>query len=66
MTNIGDMMSWMNTADILPENGEEVRTKIDDEQGCRSDETLKQQGNLWFTPDGAMYVYYRPTHWKPL
>jgi hypothetical protein len=25
---------------------------------------LKRQGNLWYTPDGSMYVYYTPTHWR--
>lgn len=20
--------------------------------------------NLWFLPDGSMYVYYTPTHWR--
>lgn len=24
----------------------------------------ERSGNLWFVPDGSMYVYYRPTHWK--
>jgi hypothetical protein len=42
-----------------------VRTKIDDGQGVRNDQTLKRQGNLWWFPDGSMYVYYRPTHWMP-
>ncbi len=48
----------------LPPDGEIVMTKIDDENGCRNEQKLKRQGNLWFTPDGSMYVYYRPTHWK--
>lgn len=42
-----------------------VLTKIDDEQGPRNEQKLKRQGNLWFFPDGSMYVYYTPTHWKP-
>jgi hypothetical protein len=21
---------------------------------------------MWWFPDGSMYVYYTPTHWKPL
>jgi hypothetical protein len=25
---------------------------------------LKRQGNLWFAPDGSMYVYYTPVFWK--
>jgi len=39
-------------------------TKIDDAQGCRNEQQLIRKGNLWWTTDGAMYVYYRPTHWR--
>jgi hypothetical protein len=42
----------------------EVQTKIDDKHGIRNIQTLKRQGNLWFVPDGNMYVYYTPTHWR--
>ena len=42
---------------------EVVWTKLDDEHGERNVGKLKRQGNLWYTPDGAMYVYYTPTHW---
>jgi len=45
-----------------PEN-RVVWTKIDDADGVRNEATLKRSGRLWFTPDGAMYVYYTPTHW---
>lgn len=41
-----------------------VETKIDDEKGVRNVGTLKRDGNLWWLPDGSMYVYYRPTHWR--
>lgn len=41
-------------------------TKIDDECGVRNEQTLIRKGNLWFFPDESMYVYYTPTHWKPL
>lgn len=44
--------------------GEVVETKIDDERGERNHSILKRQGNLWFTPDGSMYVYYTPTHFR--
>lgn len=55
-------MSWqpINTA---PEN-EIVDTKIDDEYGERNVQKMKRMGNLWWFPDGGMYVYYTPTHWK--
>lgn len=41
-----------------------VRTKVSDARGDRNDQPLKRHGRLWWTPDGAMYVYYEPTHWK--
>jgi hypothetical protein len=44
--------------------GEIVETKIDDENGERNHSLLKRSGNLWFVPDGSMYVYYAPTHWR--
>jgi hypothetical protein len=40
-----------------------VLTKIDDKDGERMVTTLRKRGPLWWTPDGGMYVYYRPTHW---
>lgn len=49
----------------VPADGEIVETKIDDEAGVRNEQLLKRQGNLWFLADGSMYVYYRPTHWRP-
>jgi len=27
---------------------------------------LVRQGRLWFFPDMSMYVYYTPTHWRPV
>lgn len=46
--------------------GVAVMTKIDDEKGCRNEQALVRQRNLFFFPDMSMYVYYTPTHWKPL
>lgn len=45
--------------------GEVVETKIDDADGVRNVQLLYRDGNLWWLPDGYMYVYYRPTHWRP-
>ena len=42
-----------------------VETKIDDGDGVRNQQSLKRDGNLWWYPDGSMYVYYQPTHWRP-
>ena len=44
--------------------GEVVETKIDDEHGERNIALLKRDGRLWFFPDGSMYVYYTPTHFR--
>ncbi len=43
-----------------------VNTRIDDGRGIRNEQPLKRSGRLWWLADGAMYVYYDPTHWKPL
>ena len=43
-----------------------VLTKIDDKDGARNEQALTLKGNLWWTPDGEMYVYYTPTHWRHL
>lgn len=55
---------WINVKDRLPEDFILVKTKIDDGKGIRNEQFLKKCGNLWFIPDGNMYVYYTPTHWK--
>ena len=57
---------WEPTADAgdyLAPAGEVVWTKIDDDKGERNIAQLRRSGNLWFFPDGSMYVYYVPTHW---
>jgi len=59
-------MEWISVKDRLPENGQIVRTKIDDEHGCRNDQNLKRGDRLWWLSDGSMYIYYAPTHWMPL
>jgi hypothetical protein len=57
---------WIQCVVALPINGEVVDTKIDDAKGVRNETTLKRLNGLWFFPDGSMYVYYRPTHWRTL
>lgn len=59
---------WTAVSEELPERGVVVMTKIHDENGERNEQPLKliaNGGRLWFFPDGSMYVYYVPTHWKP-
>lgn len=41
-----------------------VMTKIDDARGIRNVQPMSTDGSLWFA--GDMYVYYSPTHWRPL
>lgn len=58
-------MNWISTNQQLPPNGVIVETKIDDKDGVRNIQDLKlSDGRIWFLPDGKMYVYYRPTHWR--
>jgi hypothetical protein len=58
-----EMTEWM-PIDTAPE-GRVVMTKIDDAGGERNVQALKRSGRLWFVPDGSIYVYYSPTHWRP-
>lgn len=60
------MGDWTLTADRRPDEGVEVETKIEDDRGIRNQQPLVRQGRLWFFPSGEMYVYYTPTHWRPL
>jgi hypothetical protein len=66
------MGDWVPLNDRLPDVGVVVETKIDDAGGVRNVQTLKRYQrepttrSLWFVPDGSMYVYYTPTHWRPL
>jgi len=57
---------WVATEERLPDDDVVVETKIDDNDGLRNVQQLKRQGRLWFFPDGSMYVYYTPTHWRPV
>lgn len=57
------MMDVWHTIETAPAK-EEVWTKIDDEDGERNVRKLTRERNLWWTPDGSMYVYYTPTHWR--
>lgn len=52
-------------ADSAPE-GIVFRTKIHDASGAYNFANLKRYGQHWLYPDGEMYVYYTPTHYRPL
>jgi len=62
------MSDWIPITSTEPASGVVVMTKIHDERGPRNEQKLKRLsngGNLWFVPDGSVYVYYTPTHYKP-
>ena len=58
-------MSEWQTIESAPENVV-VLTKIDDEHGPRNEQPLQHHDRLWWFADDSMYVYYTPTHWKPV
>ena len=58
--------AWVSSRDRLPPENITVETKIDDANGVRNKQLLYRQGRLWYFPDGSMYVYYTPTHWRHL
>ena len=57
---------WNRTQYRQPENDTIVEVKIDDEQSDRMHGKLRYRDQMWWTRDGKMYVYYVPTHWKPI
>lgn len=57
------MSGWQDIT-TAPE-GVPVETKIHDKDGVRNVAIRKRSGRLWWYPDGSMYVYYEPTHWRP-
>ena len=60
-------MNWQ-TIDTAPEN-EIVMTKSDNWEGVGNEQPMMRRGRLWWINPGEaneMYVYYTPTHWRPL
>lgn len=55
---------WIACSEQWPPDGQIVETKIDDGKRVRNVQRLKVRGRLWWTPDGVVYVYYVPTHWR--
>lgn len=44
-----------------------VMTKVDDGDGeVRNVQPLRRSGRLWWVARGDTYVYYQPTHWRPI
>jgi hypothetical protein len=54
---------WIRTIVELPTEDTVVWTKIDNNNDPHNIVKLKRHRNIWFVPDGSMYVYYQPTHW---
>ena len=59
-------MEWISTKSILPKENQIILTKIKDKKGERNIQKLIRKGNLWYTTDFKMYVYYAPNYWKPI
>lgn len=55
-------MTWNLTENILPPENVVVETISPGGQQL----ALKRSGNLWFHPDGQMYVYYTPVYWREI
>lgn len=58
------MKHFIATKDFMPPQHIIVETKVVDEKGERNNAFLIRKGDLWFTEDEKMYVYYVPTHWR--
>jgi hypothetical protein len=63
MSNHTDKGTTWEPISTAPE-GLVVMTKIHDADGVRNVQRLRRSGRLWYVPDGAIYVYYTPTHWR--
>jgi hypothetical protein len=55
----GDWQPISTAPDRVP-----VETKIHDHDGERNVQVMTKRGRLWWA--GDMYVYYDPTHWRPV
>lgn len=58
-------MSWKKFGPYnQPNQDEVVETCVIDEGGQRMESKHLWRNYRWWTPDGEMYIYYNPTHWK--
>ncbi len=51
---------WTEVSQSVPPNGVVVDTVSPN--GLQ--QKLKRIDNLWFSPDGAIYMYYTPARWR--
>lgn len=63
-SNVANHSSWQ-PIETAPENIL-IDTRIDDERGCRNHQPLIKNNQYWFHEKKTMYVYYTPTHWRPI
>ena len=64
-----DNNNWIDCKDQLPPLRQVVDTKVIKDGKDFNVQPMKRDGvsgRLWFFPDNSMYVYYEPTHWKPI
>lgn len=52
---------WNETSRWMPPIGTVVEVLHGDKKTISK---LKYDGRMWWTPDGAMYVYWNPTLWR--
>lgn len=59
-------LHWTRCEHILPPNGVVVQTKLDEDDGVYIERLAKRHETFWFMTSGAVYMFYTPTHWRPL
>ena len=59
-------VEWIPIIERPPAPNVLVETKIADEKGVRNCYDLVYHRGLFWIPDMSMYVYYTPTHWRPI
>lgn len=58
-------IEWISVSEEKPPQNTVVDTKVDDKDGIRNEQKLQLKSRMWWHPDGSIFVYYTPTHWKP-
>lgn len=56
------MAEWTQTESALPPEG----VLVDAITPSGNPSTLRRKGNLWWLPDGSMYVYFTPVWWREI
>lgn len=55
---------WKFTQTTPAPEGVILDTKYHDDDGCMHKRPMILRDRVWGSPDGELYVYYRPTHWR--